>query len=200
MSEPTSPEVISLTKHEGRRDSQPVNAGRRKLTKDGLNTNKDGAREKTFGELRYLEQDVDSVYPLSYGTSSRRWKDYLQDGIRATGVMTADRTLIWFPSVVHKDGISNDEAIRIAAQLKPNLQAIATFRFGENPELTTHKGSVSIKALSPEYNNFSQDVADYFVRSLGESEEHSIVLYNAGESNPAFTGSTHEYFRFFRKA
>ena len=40
-----------------------------------------------------------------------------------------------------------------------------------------------------------KDLADYFVKSVGESEINALTLYNAGQLNPAFVGSTHEYHR-----
>lgn len=192
-----NPEVIALSKIEGRREMQPKKAGRRKLVKKDERPESDGVKEKRFGTQRYCEQNLDSLIPSDEGTSSKRWNEYLLDRVKVTGVLTADRTLIWFPTQAYEDtNISEDEAIKTAAKIKPNLPVLAVFEFGEGSELTTHRSSVSVRSLKDEYNDFTRDVADYFVRSLGESEEHAILLYNFGQLVPAFTGSTHEYFRF----
>ena len=182
---------IAFSELVGRTSDQPPKAGIRLISKDRSSHDIYKVQEGVIDNRNYCEQDIDIAEQS--GISSKRWNEYLRDKVKAGGALVADGTLIWFPLV--GDITPSEEVTRLVTMLKPNLPILATFRFGEKSQFTSHANEISIKSLKPEYDDFSKDLADYFVKSVGESEINALTLYNAGQLNPAFVGSTHEYHR-----
>lgn len=178
----TLPEVYSVL--EGRREEQPLKAGRRKLIKRGDSNPLTYVEKGNITGNQFCEQE------FRKGASSYIWKEYEREKIPAIGVLLDNNILIWFP--ILKKTLSLDNVIKTARERHIDSQVAVIFRFGEKQSgIFTPEMVISSKGKN--FDTFLDPVVNYLGRSLGWKENVKTTVYKGDKGEVGFQGSLSEY-------
>lgn len=180
----TLPEVYSVL--EGRREEQPLKAGRRILKANPK-------RERNL--LTHVENGNNQGYKFCEqefrkGASSYIWKEYEREKISAMGVLLDNNILIWFP--VLEKTLSLGNIIKTARERHIESQVAVVFRFGEK-QSSIFTPEIVISSKGKRFDTFLDPLVNYLGRSLGWKEDIKATIYKEDKGEVGFQGSLNEY-------